>query len=171
MRCRLVGALVASLMVVFSQPGFAQGGRAEVTGTITDAAKAIMPGVTVTATNEGTGLARARRSPVLKAKHPVTAARHLHHHRRTLRVSVGSSHRRRAERWPGSDAQPPARDRGCRRESDRDRASAARGVDLEPHRHQRHEFEIDGLPSANRSQFSLMQTIPGMVPVLPGRFV
>ena len=26
--------------------------------------------------------------------------------------------------------------------------------------------EIDGLPSANRSQFSLMQTIPGLVPVL-----
>ncbi len=31
--------------------------------------------------------------------------------------------------------------------------------------------EIDALPSANRSQFSLMQTIPGLVPVLqPGSF-
>ena len=31
--------------------------------------------------------------------------------------------------------------------------------------------EIDGLPSANRSQFALMQTIPGMVPTLqPGSF-
>src|SRR5439155_24921982 len=31
--------------------------------------------------------------------------------------------------------------------------------------------EIDGLPSANRSQFAVMQTIPGMVPTLqPGSF-
>ena len=39
-------------------PALAQGGRAEINGTVMDAQKAVLPGVTVTVTNEDTGLTR-----------------------------------------------------------------------------------------------------------------
>ena len=39
-------------------PAVAQGGRAEINGTVMDAQKAVLPGATVTVTNEDTGLMR-----------------------------------------------------------------------------------------------------------------
>src|SRR5215467_10788588 len=55
-------ALLAGFFLVFlasASPGFAQGGRAEINGTIADQGKAVLPGVNVTATNEANGLERA----------------------------------------------------------------------------------------------------------------
>ena len=37
---------------------FAQGGNAVINGTVFDQAKSVLPGVTVTVTNEATGIAR-----------------------------------------------------------------------------------------------------------------
>ena len=51
--------LTVALLVSFSPPpARAQGGRAELSGTITDAGKAVLPGVSITASNEATGLER-----------------------------------------------------------------------------------------------------------------
>ena len=54
-------ALLAGLIVLlaFAAPALAQGGRSEINGTVVDAGKAVLPGVTVTATNQDTGLERA----------------------------------------------------------------------------------------------------------------
>src|SRR6188508_3309081 len=54
-------ALVIGLLVLpsLAPSAFAQGGRSEITGTVVDAGKAVLPGVTVTAVNQDTGLERA----------------------------------------------------------------------------------------------------------------
>ena len=43
------------LLAMFGSLAFAQGGRAELAGIVLDQGKAVLPGVTVTVTNEGTG--------------------------------------------------------------------------------------------------------------------
>ena len=55
-------AFLAGLLVLlaFAAPGLAQGGRSELNGTVLDPDKAVLPGVTVTATNEANGLERRR---------------------------------------------------------------------------------------------------------------
>ena len=57
---RRVSLHVLVLSLVFSSVALAQGGggRAELNGTITDQAKLVLPGVTVTVTHEGTGQTR-----------------------------------------------------------------------------------------------------------------
>ena len=47
--------IAALLIVTAAAPGFAQGGRAELAGVVLDQGRAVLPGVTVTATHEGTG--------------------------------------------------------------------------------------------------------------------
>src|SRR5262245_66551395 len=53
-------ALLTGLIVTLAMaaPVFAQGGRSDINGTVFDADKAVLPGVTVTATNQDTGLER-----------------------------------------------------------------------------------------------------------------
>ena len=53
-------AVLAGLIVLLAvaPPALAQGGRSEINGTVVDAGKAVLPGVTVTATNQDTGLER-----------------------------------------------------------------------------------------------------------------
>ena len=43
---------------LLASPVFAQGGRTEITGTVVDQGKAVLPGVTLTVINEATGLQR-----------------------------------------------------------------------------------------------------------------
>src|SRR4030095_15026012 len=45
--------------LALASPAFGQGGTSEINGTILDAAKAVLPGATVTATNQDTGLTRS----------------------------------------------------------------------------------------------------------------
>ena len=52
-----IGGL-AIMLVLVSSSLFAQGGNAVINGTIYDQAKAVLPGVTITVTNEATGIAR-----------------------------------------------------------------------------------------------------------------
>lgn len=56
----IVARLVVCVVVVvgLATPLFAQGGRSDITGTVSDQGKAVLPGVTVTVTNEATGLQR-----------------------------------------------------------------------------------------------------------------
>ena len=50
--------VLAVLYGSLSSVAFAQGGSAAITGTVFDQDKAVLPGVTVTVTNEATGIAR-----------------------------------------------------------------------------------------------------------------
>src|SRR4026208_1669834 len=51
--------LVLGLLLAACPPSaFAQGGRAEIAGVVLDQGKAVLPGVTVTVTHEGTGQVR-----------------------------------------------------------------------------------------------------------------
>jgi hypothetical protein len=55
---RLLLCLTTLFVLGAPAPLLAQGGRSEINGTVTDAQKAVLPGVTVTVTNEDTGLMR-----------------------------------------------------------------------------------------------------------------
>ena len=50
--------ILGFLLAAFAPLAFAQGGRAELGGIVLDQGKAVMPGVTITVTNEGTGQER-----------------------------------------------------------------------------------------------------------------
>jgi carboxypeptidase family protein/TonB-dependent receptor-like protein len=160
----LAGFLV---LLVSASPGFPQGGRAEINGTITDQGKAVLPGVNVTATNEANGLERVVVSggdgryifPTLNpgtytVKAELSGFQALT--RSGLLVGVGQEltvnltlQIAGVQETLTVTAQTPLVE-----------ATSSRiGTNVS-------STEIDGLPSANRSQFSLMQTIPGLVPVL-----
>src|SRR5262249_29103840 len=144
-----------------------QGGRAEINGTISDQGKAVLPGVNVTATNEANGLERVVVSgpdgryifPTLSpgtytVKADLSGFQALT--RSGLIVGVGQELTVNltlllagVQETLTVTADTPLVE-----------ATSSRiGTNVS-------SSEIDGLPSANRSQFSLMQTIPGLVPVL-----
>jgi hypothetical protein len=148
-------------------PLLAQGGRAEINGTITDVQKAVLPGVTVTATNEETGLVReavtdgAGRyvipqllpgSYTIKAElsgfQPMTRNNMVVRVGEELTVPLTLSVAGLTESLIVTAEAPLV-------ESTSNRI----GTNITSN-------EIDSLPSANRSQFALMQTIPGLVPTL-----
>jgi hypothetical protein len=164
----MVGCLAASLVVIAcTLTVHAQGGRAEITGTITDAGKAVLPGVSITATNEGTALERSTVTgpegrytipSLLPGTYTIRAELSgFQTARRTgvvLNVGQEATLNLQLEIAGVSEnltvtAQAPLVESTSNRIGTNVTSS-----------------EIDSLPSANRSQFSLMQTIPGMVPVL-----
>ena len=57
-RCSLPVLVLVILCSPFAASAFAQGGRAELQGVVLDQGKAVLPGVTVTVTHEGTGQTR-----------------------------------------------------------------------------------------------------------------
>ena len=145
-------------------PAFAQGGRSEIIGTILDSGKAVLPGVTVTATNEATGLERSSCRAV-KASSPF---------RRCCPAPTPSRPICRAFRRPPNglvlnvgqeltinltlQIAGVAETLAVTGQSPLVETTSSRiGTNVT-------STEIDGLPSANRSQFSLMQTIPGWCP-------
>jgi hypothetical protein len=148
-------------------PLLAQGGRAEINGTITDAQKAVLPGVTVTVTNEETGLMREAVTDgtgryvipqllpgpyTIKAElsgfQPMTRSNTVVRVGEELTVPITLSLAGLTETLVVTGEAPLV-------ESTSNRI----GTNITSN-------EIDALPSANRSQFSLMQTIPGLVPTL-----
>jgi len=162
-------AVLAGLIVLlaFAAPALAQGGRSEINGTVVDSAKAVLPGVTVTATNQDTGLERSTVSG-LEGKFTIptlqpgtyTIKAELQGFQVTnltgivvnvgqeLTVNVTLQVAGVAETVTVTGVSPLV-----------EATSSRIGTNVT-------SSEIDGLPSANRSQFSLMQTIPGLVPVL-----
>jgi len=162
-------AVVAGLIVLLAlaPPALAQGGRSEFNGTVVDSAKAVLPGVTVTAINQDTGLERsAVTGPEGKFTIPTlvpgtyTIKAELQGFQLTnlagvvlnvgqeLTVNLTMQVAGVAETVMVSGVSPLV-----------EATSSRIGTNVT-------SAEIDGLPSANRSQFSLMQTIPGLVPVL-----
>jgi hypothetical protein len=162
----LLGCFLALLLVPASWAR-AQGGRSEINGTVSDPDKAVLPGVTVTVTNEGTGLTRTAVTggegrfvvPSLLPG-PYTVKAELAGFQATTRtglvVNVGQELTLNLTLQVGGVAETlTVTGQAPLVES----TSSRIGTNVT-------SAEIDGLPSANRSQFSLMQTIPGLVPVL-----
>src|SRR5262245_15355569 len=155
------------VFLAVASPGFAQGGRAEINGTITDQGKAVLPGVNVTAVNEANGLERVVVSgpegryifPTLNpgtytVKAELSGFQALT--RSGLVVAVGQELTVNLTLQIAGVAETLT----VTAETPLVEATSSRiGTNVS-------SSEIDGLPSANRSQFSLMQTIPGLVPVL-----
>jgi hypothetical protein len=171
-QCLLSTLLIAFGAGVGASSAFAQGGTADISGTVYDPQKAVLPGATVTVVNEGTGQERA----------VVTGV----DGRFTIATLLPGSYTVRAE-LPGFEITTQQglvvavgqeitlnltlRLAGVQEnvtvtaEAPLVEATASRiGVNISSQ-------DIDNLPAFNRSQFSLMQTIPGLVPALqPGAF-
>jgi hypothetical protein len=164
---RLLLCLTTLYVLGASAPLLAQGGRAEINGTVTDAQKAVLPGVTVTVTNEETGLMREAVTDgtgryvipqllpgpyTIKADlsgfQPMTRSNMVVRVGEELTVPLTLSLAGVTETLVVTAEAPLV-------ESTSNRI----GTNIT-------SSEIDSLPSANRSQFSLMQTIPGLVPTL-----
>ena len=162
-------AVLAGLIVLLAvaPPALAQGGRSEINGTIVDAGKALLPGVTVTAINQDTGLERVTVSStegkftlptLLPGTYTIKAE--LQGFQVTnltgIVVNVGQELTVNLTLQVAGVAETVT----VTGQSPLVEATSSRiGTNVT-------STEIDGLPSANRSQFSLMQTIPGLVPVL-----
>ena len=164
---RLLLCLITLYVLGAAAPLLAQGGRAEINGTVTDAQKAVLPGVTVTVTNEETGLMREAVTDgtgryvipqllpgpyTIKADlsgfQPMTRSNMVVRVGEELTVPLTLSLAGVTETLVVTAEAPLV-------ESTSNRI----GTNIT-------SSEIDSLPSANRSQFSLMQTIPGLVPTL-----
>jgi hypothetical protein len=156
--CSLLGA---------AAPVLAQGGRAEINGTVMDAQKAVLPGVTVTVTNEDTGLMREAVTDsegryvipqLLPGPYTVKAALSGFQDmvRSNMVVRVGEELTVPLTLAVAGVAETLV----VTAEAPLVESTSNRiGTNIT-------SSEIDSLPSANRSQFSLMQTIPGLVPTL-----
>ena len=166
---RRFSAFLAGLMILatFVPPALAQGGRSEINGTVVDSQKAALPGVTITATNQDTGLERSTVSGAegrftiptllpgtytLKAELQGFQVTNLS----GVVINVGQELTVNLTLQVAGVAETIT----VTGQSALVEATSSRiGTNVT-------SSEIDGLPSANRSQFSLMQTIPGLVPVL-----
>ncbi len=179
-RCRSRSALPTGLSVVFvlltcvwfATAALAQGGRTEITGTVVDQAKAVLPGATVTVINEATGLQRTATTSgdgrfVISTLVPGTyTVRAELSGFQTLTqtgvvLSVGQEVALNltlavaglAETITVSGESPLV-----------EVTSSKIGSNIT-------NAEIDGLPSQGRNQLSLMQLVPGLTPSLnPGSF-
>jgi len=166
---RRCAAVLAGLIVLLAlaTPAMAQGGRSEINGTVVDSAKAVLPGVTITAINQDTGLERTTISSVdgrftiptlLPGTYTIKAE--LQGFQITnvsgVVINVGQELTVNLTLQVAGVTETIT----VTGQSPLVEATSSRiGTNVT-------SSEIDGLPSANRSQFSLMQTIPGLVPVL-----
>jgi outer membrane receptor protein involved in Fe transport len=155
------------LVTAFATAAAAQGGRAELSGTIIDQAKAVLPGVTVTVTNESTGQTRQAVTSgegrfviptLLPGRYTIKAELQAFDTatRTGLVLGVGQElsvvltlNLAGVREEVTVTAQTPVIET----------TASNIGTSITSN-------EIDNSPSANRSQFSLMQTIPGLVPTL-----
>ena len=166
----LTGLIIG--VVLLAPSAFAQAGRAEINGTVFDEGKGVLPGVTVTVTNEATGLTRTVTTgadgrfiiPTLtpgtySISAELTGFRTMQ--RTGLRVNVGQELSydmtlgvAALEEQVTVTAQAPVVEV----------TSSRVGTNVTTQ-------EIDNLPSAGRNQLSLMQLVPGLTPSLqPGTF-
>src|SRR5262245_56399210 len=164
---RTLGILI--LILSCSAASFAQGGggRAELNGVITDQDKLVLPGVTITVTNEGTGQSRQAVTgaegrfvipTLVPGSYSVTAElQGFQTLRRTgLVLNVGQE----------ISLSLTLNLAGVREEVTVTAESPVIETTASNIGTNITSNEIDNSPSANRSQFSLMQTIPGLVPTL-----
>jgi hypothetical protein len=171
----LVGLTIVSVVLtlgLFPPDAFAQGGRTEITGTVVDRDKAVLPGVTVTVVNEATGLQRtATTSPdgrfviptlvpgtyTVKAElasfQTVTQTGVVLNVGQEVTLNLTMALAGLAETITVTGESPLV-----------EVTSSKIGSNIT-------NAEIDGLPSQGRNQLSLMQLVPGLTPSLnPGSF-
>ncbi len=166
--------IVSIVLTVGSFPtlAFAQGGRTEITGTVVDQDKAVLPGVTVTVVNEATGLQRTAITsgdgrfviPTLvpgtytvKAElanfQTVTQTGVVLNVGQEVTLNLTLAVAALAETITVTGESPLV-----------EVTSSKIGSNIT-------NAEIDGLPSQGRNQLSLMQLVPGLTPSLnPGSF-
>jgi hypothetical protein len=158
---------LAVLCLALASPAFSQAGRSEISGTIFDQAKAVLPGVTITITDENTGLTRSTVTssdgrfvvPTLRpgtytVKAELTGFQTLV--RTGLVVAVGQE--------LSLDLTLPlgglTEEVSVTGEAPLVEVTTSRiGSNIS-------SAEIDTLPSQGRNQFSLMQLVPGLTPSL-----
>lgn len=163
---------VALGMWLNATPALAQGGTADISGTVFDQQKAVLPGVTVTVVNEATGQERTAVSEVDGRFTIATILPGTY----TVRAELQGFQTTTQQGLVVAVGQELSLDLTLRlagvqesvtvtAEAPLVEATASRiGVNISSQ-------DIDNLPAFNRSQFSLMTTIPGLVPALqPGAF-
>jgi outer membrane receptor protein involved in Fe transport len=164
--------LIAIGACVHATPAFAQGGTADISGTVFDQQKAVLPGVTVAVVNEATG---QERTTVTDTDGRFTIPTLLPG-TYTVRAELQGFQTTTQQGLIIAVGQEVTLDLTLRlagvqesvtvtAEAPLVEATASRiGVNISSQ-------DIDNLPAFNRSQFSLMTTIPGLVPALqPGAF-
>ena len=170
---RVSELLTGSLIVfAFAVPATAQGGRAEINGTVIDTANAVVPGVTVTVTEENTGLQRTTISSadgryavptLLPGRYTIKAE--LQGFRTATQTGlvllVGQELTVQLTLQIGGVTEQIT----VTGESPIVEVTSSRvGTNIT-------NAEIDTLPAAGRNQLSLMQLVPGLTPSLvPGSF-
>jgi hypothetical protein len=171
---RFAALVAASLFVGLALPSgaFAQGGRAEINGTVFDQAKAVLPGATVTVTEENTRLSRSS----------ITSG----DGRFVIPTLLPGTYTIRAE-LPGFQtvtqtgvvlnvgqeltANLTLQVGGVTEEVQVTGESPLVEVTSSRVGTVMRNAEIDSLPSQGRNQLSLMQLVPGLTPsLLPGSF-
>jgi hypothetical protein len=169
-RCFSLHVLLSAVLVAaFTSPAFGQGGggRVELNGTIVDQAKAVLPGVTVTVTHEGTGQTRQAVTSgegrfVIPTLTPgsYTIKAELQGFEPTTRTGLVLSVGQEVSVALTLNLAGVREEVTVTAESPVIETTSSKiGTNITSN-------EIDNAPSANRSQFSLMQTIPGLVPTL-----
>jgi outer membrane receptor for ferrienterochelin and colicin len=161
----LSGAFALSLAV--TAPAVAQGGRVELQGTVLDQGKAVLPGVTVTVINAGTGQTRQAVTGsegrfVIPTLVPgtYTVKAELSGFEPTTRTGLVLNVGQEVSVTLAMNLAGVREEVNVTAQSPVIETTASKiGTNIT-------SSEIDNAPSANRSQFSLMQTIPGLVPAL-----
>ena len=166
------GFLTGLFMLLAVLPAFGQGGRSEINGTVFDSGKAVLPGVTITITDERTGLERTVVSgdegrfviPTLvpstytvKAElagfQATTQTGLILNVGQELTVNVTLQVAGVQETLTVTGQSPLV-----------EPTSSRIGANIT-------NAEIDSLPASGRNQLSLMQVVPGLTPSLtPGSF-
>jgi hypothetical protein len=159
-------------VLTLASSAFAQGGRAEINGTVFDQEKAVLPGVTITVTDEKTGLTRTGVTSgdgrfVITTLIPgtYTVKAELTGFQATVQngvvVSVGQELTVNLTMQVGGLAEQIT----VTGQTPLVEITSSRvGTNIT-------DAEIDSLPSQGRNQLSLMQLVPGLTPSLnPGSF-
>jgi outer membrane receptor protein involved in Fe transport len=167
MRRLSTSCLLVLLSVGIAVPAFPQAGTAELSGTILDQGKAVLPGVTVTAVNEATNRERQTvTGPEGKWVIPTLVPG-----RYTVRAELAGFETSTRSGLVLQVGQELTLNLTLNLAGVREDVTVTAQAPLVETTTTRigtniSSTDIDSLPSANRSQFSLMQTIPGLVPTL-----